>query len=214
MTKDLDTKVRHVIRLGRQLEVEVVDLDAVSTKDKVLSALQPMITGDDGDPLASSERAEMRVTECGQPGVDCYRPGPCINGQLDRVIVGWTFCRVRPRREEPIKCFLYHGYGYLSRDCKGPDLTDAFRKFGQAEHQERACTAAGDSCVACERKGLPKLTHKPGSGTCSARRKAKGLEMAESLSMQSKRSVVARYDLQKLLGFCRSTYTGASRPGI
>jgi len=97
---------------------------------------------------------------------------------ITRIPVVWTMCRVRPRRQEPEKCFRCHGFGHRSSNCSGPDLSLNCRLCGGPGHEQKQCTVDKDWCVACERAGFVCFTHEPGSGACQARREA--LKSADS----------------------------------
>ncbi|XP_060868642.1 uncharacterized protein LOC132943632 [Metopolophium dirhodum] len=160
-----------VTRLRHTAEVEITDLDEVATKEEVLAAIQKAILGDD---LPSGE--EIKIT-----GLWATRDSRqmatatvpiAISRSLTSIRVGWTQCRVRPRRPEPAKCYRCHGYGHGTRQCTGPDLSHACRRCGQNGHTEAICTEGADMCVACDRIKSPRVPHKPGSGACAARRAA------------------------------------------
>ncbi|XP_060881822.1 uncharacterized protein LOC132953349 [Metopolophium dirhodum] len=95
-----------------------------------------------------------------------------ISRSLTSIRVGWTQCRVRPRRPEPPRCYRCHGFGHSTRQCTGPNLTTACRRCGLPGHIQATCTETEDHCVACDRIKSARVPHKPGSGACAVRRKA------------------------------------------
>jgi len=106
---------------------------------------------------------------------------------VTRVPIGWTMCRVRPRRPEPEKCFRCHGFGHKSNNCSGPDLSLNCRRCGEPGHELKSCLADKDRCVACERAGIERYEHKPGSGMCKARKEALKIPAGRNPQTQSRR---------------------------
>lgn len=91
---------------------------------------------------------------------------------VTRIPIGWTVCRVRPRRPEPVKCFRCHGFDHQSGNCSGLDMSSNYRRCGEQGHEQKLCTADKDRWVACERADIGRFEHKPGSGACKARKEA------------------------------------------
>lgn len=85
------------------------------------------------------------------------------------VPIGWAMC---PKRPEPEKCFRCHRFGHRSGNFSGPDLSSNCKRCGELGHTLKHCLADKDQCVACERAGIVRYEHKPGSGMCKARREA------------------------------------------
>lgn len=172
----LGDAVGGVSQLSQYAVVEIVDLDAVATKDEVLSALRAAIPGSDDDQAAICERQAMQITglwptRSGQQ-IATARMTRAAASSISRVPIGWTMCRVRPRRSEPEKCFRCHGFGHQSGNCSGPDLSSNCKRCGEPGHELKQCLADKDLCVACERAGFERYEHKPGSGMCKARKEA------------------------------------------
>lgn len=172
----LGDAVGAVSHLGQYAVVEIVDLDVVATEGEVLAALRAAIPGAEVDQAVIYDRQSVQIT-----GLWSTRSGQQIaTARMTRasasvitwIPVGWTMCRVRPRRSEPEKCFRCHGFGHRSSNCSGPDLSLNCRRCGGPDHEQKQCTADKDRCVACERAGFARFTHEPGSGACQARREA------------------------------------------
>lgn len=158
-----------VTRLRHTADIEITDLDEVATREEVLAAI--IKSAPDDQPLSADE---VRIT-----GLWATRDSrqmatatvpTAVSQRLTYIRVGWTQCRVRPRRPEPAKCYRCHGYGHGTRQCSGPDLSHACRRCGQSGHTEKTCTEGTELCVACDRIKAPRVPHKPGSGACAARR--------------------------------------------
>lgn len=92
--------------------------------------------------------------------------------RLDKLTIGWTIAKIRPRAPEPSRCYKCHGFGLTRFTCKGPDLTSACRRCGESGHFEANCKAGEGKCVACERKGFRSTEHRTGSAKCLAHRHA------------------------------------------
>ncbi|XP_016660926.1 uncharacterized protein LOC107884060 [Acyrthosiphon pisum] len=175
MSSKLGDSVGKVVQLGVQVEVEVLDIDATATASEVLEALRHAIPGQD-DPAARIDRdvvSDFRIwgTRSGQQIATAKMPRS-IAASIARVPIGWTMCRVRPRTLPPERCFRCQAFGHNSRSCTAEDRTGACWKCGVAGHLMKDCAEGDDRCVACETAGLPKVSHKPGSGACAARRKS------------------------------------------
>lgn len=171
-----------VSHLGQYAVVEIVDLDAVATEGEVLAALRAAIPGAEDDQAAIYDRQAVQVTglwstRSGQK-IATARMTRAFASAVTRIPVGWTMCRVRPRRPEPEKCFRCHGFGHRSSNCSGPDLSMNCRWCGEPDHEQKDCKTDKDRCIACERTGFERFTHEPGSGACKARRET--LKLANS----------------------------------
>jgi len=192
----LGDAVGGVSQLSQYAVVEIVDLDAVATKDEVLSALRAAIPGPEDDQAAICERQAMQITglwptRSGQQ-IATARMTRAAASSISRVPIGWTMCRVRPRRSEPEKCFRCHGFGHQSGNCPGPDLSSNCKRCGELGHELKQCLASKDLCVACERAGIVRYEHKPGSGMCKARKEA--LKKSTEHNIQTKSRQVGSGD--------------------
>lgn len=162
----LGEAVGAVSHLGQYAVVEIVDLDAVATEGEVLAALRAAIPGAEDDQAAIYDRQAVQVTglwstRSGQQ-IATARMTRASASAVTRIPVGWTMCRVRPRRPEPEKCFRCHGFGHRSSNCSGPDLSMNCRRCGELGHEQKQCKADKDRCIACERAGFERFTHEPG----------------------------------------------------
>lgn len=153
--------------LRQTAEVEIVDLDEITTKDEVQAAILRSINAED----AMVSVTGIWKTRSGQQMATATVPIAAL-GKLTHICIGWLRCRVRPRREQPQRCYRCHGFGHGSRQCSGPDLSGTCRRCGLSGHLEKTCSAGDDKCVACDRMGHNGATHRPGSGACAAWREA------------------------------------------
>lgn len=160
-----------VRQLGTTVDMEVVDIDPSATEEDVRSALVAAVAKLDGmDPeMAGSTVAVTGAwkLKSGMGIATARIPRSAIG--LETVRIGWTSARIRPRRQEPQRCYRCHGFGHSATVCTGPDLAGACRKCGSSGHLERNCNEE-DKCLACDRLGQRYLPHRTGSGGCLARR--------------------------------------------
>lgn len=130
----------NVVCLRQTAEVEVIDLDELTTKEEVAAALLKAIGSDANEDMVKV--TGLWPVRGGQQVATAQIPTSFV-GNVTNVRIGWTQCRVRPRCPEPLRCYRCHGYGHGSRDCKGPDLTASCRRCGSTEHKEKTCNAGG-----------------------------------------------------------------------
>ncbi|KAL4147788.1 hypothetical protein QTP88_002137 [Uroleucon formosanum] len=171
----LGDSVGRVSQLGVQVEIEVLDLDAVPSAAEVLEALRASVPGGD-DPTAVAEReaiCDVRIWPVrGGQQVATAKMSRYAASVITEVPVGWTICRVRPRTRSPERCFRCQAFGHNARSCTAQDRSGACWRCGETGHPMKDCKAGEDSCLACEMAGLKRTAHKPGSGACAARRQA------------------------------------------
>ncbi|KAL4082655.1 hypothetical protein QTP88_029716 [Uroleucon formosanum] len=173
----LGDSVGRVSQLGVQVEIEVLDLDAVSSAAEVLEALRASVPGGD-DPTAVAEReaiCDVRIWPVrGGQQVATAKMSRYAASVITEVPVGWTICRVRPRTRPPERCFRCQAFGHNARSCTAQDRSVSCWRCGETGHPMKDCKAGEDSCLACEMAVLKRTAHKPGSGACAARRQAAG----------------------------------------
>lgn len=176
LIEKLGDSVGPVTKLGSPLVMELIDLDAVTTRDEVLVAVSnALMEGLDKDDQVVIEACKdvnvlsMWKVKNGHQIATVNVPRRLMTRSIDHVVVGWIRCRFRPRRPEVSRCHRCHGFGHMSYSCTGPNLTDECRRCGLKGHYEKECQAGPDKCVACDRAGHPPVPHRPGSGGCMAR---------------------------------------------
>jgi len=166
----LGDSVRRVSQLGVQVEVEILDLDAVSTAAEVLEALRAAIPGEN-DPAAAAEReaiSDVRIwpVRAGQQ-IATAKMSRYVASKISKIPVSWTMCRVRARTLPPERCFRCQAFGHNARNCTAD--TDRTGAAAKPVHAMSTCKESEDNCLACHLAGLPKVNHKPGSGACPAK---------------------------------------------
>lgn len=93
-----------ISKLGATADVEVVDLNQLAEEKDVLVALQSAI-GRDDDTEAATDKDWVTVigmwsTKSGQKIATTKIPASSAK-KIERVVVGFTITKVRPKREEP-----------------------------------------------------------------------------------------------------------------
>jgi len=180
LTENLADKIGQVSQLGISTEIEIRDIDIIATREEVHAAILRSISEQNKDEYVRSDVAEITgmwsTSRGGQ--IATVRVPRSVAMKLEKVAIGWTMCRVRPRLQVE-RCFRCHGYGHTNRDCKGPDLSAACRRCGETGHHEKTCITT-EKCVACDRAGLQRAAHKPGTGGCAAKRAAVSLITANA----------------------------------
>ncbi|XP_060845167.1 uncharacterized protein LOC132924736 [Rhopalosiphum padi] len=194
----LGDSVGKVSQLGVQTEVEILDLDAVSTAGEVLEALRSAIPDQD-DSAAQAAResiCDVRIwpTRSGQQ-IATAKMSRHAASLITRMAVGWTMCRVRARTLPPERCYRCQGFGHNSRSCTETDRTGACWKCGLTDHLMKDCKASEDCCLPCELAGLSKTSHKPGSGACAARKRAAGAKSNTNEQLMFQTAVETEADI-------------------
>ncbi|KAF5188653.1 Gag-pol polyprotein, partial [Thalictrum thalictroides] len=183
----LGSGVGSITQLGVLAEVEILDLDASVTAEEVEEALINNIArhtpdGDfDHEGTIKDQRAvcDVRIwqTKSKQQIATAKVPTHQLKENTSlgdwKMVVGFSYCRVRPRTLPPERCYRCQQFGHNSRNCTSDtDRSGACWRCGISGHDMKNCTASDDNCLACQLAGLPKVSHKPGTGACAARRQA------------------------------------------
>lgn len=173
LSAKLGESVGAIHHMSTTTEVEILDLDAVATREEITTALLDSIKLNNPETKLETDVVTITglwATRSGNQIATVKLPRT-VATTLTRIPVGWIMCRVRPRTILE-KCYRCHGFGHTSRNCTDQDLTTACRRCGLTGHHEKKCEAGEDRCVACDRANMPRVPHKPGSGLCQARRVA------------------------------------------
>lgn len=159
-------KDRKVKIAGNRKEklVHIRDIDAVTTQDDIVTALQhtgvvtekaalkvkslrPTVAGNQIATVALAENDAAKILEIG------------------RLRLGLTMCRIEERVEVE-RCYRCWGFGHRSSSCRGEDRANRCQRCTGEGHQRSTCEAE-PYCPLCEAKG-----HQAGSGRCLEFRKA------------------------------------------
>jgi len=93
-----------VTRLSPTKDLEIVDIDVMADKNKVLEALRLAVPGSEDDAAALAARYEITVigiwaVRLGQQMATVRVPASVVSLN-NRVQIGWVMCQVRDRRPE------------------------------------------------------------------------------------------------------------------
>lgn len=151
ITESVVTKLRHTA------EVEICDLDEVTTKEEVLTTIRKAIRDDE---LPSEDEVQITSLWATREGRQMATATVtiAISRSLTSIRVGWTQYWVRPRRPEPARCYRCHAFGHSTRQCTGPDMSTTCRRCGLTGHTQATCTEGEDHCVACDRLNMATRT--------------------------------------------------------
>lgn len=160
------------------LRLEILDLDALTTKTDVEDALRrdyPTLRGELKVTLFSPNQREQRkaLVQMGEE-----EASPIL--QKGKMKVGWVVCRVR-RRVEVDRCFRCLGYGHTRRGCTGPDRSGDCWRCGGKDHKASTCNAT-PLCALCSVVPEAKSDHVQGSGACGVFKEALQAKKARSLA--------------------------------
>ncbi|XP_046629039.1 uncharacterized protein LOC124309424 [Neodiprion virginianus] len=154
------------VRTGTfRVQLEIVDLDWVRTRNDVIQALRRE-TGRDADfgvHIFGPNRAEQFMAVCDLESQEAR----ALLGR-GRIGIGWVACRVRPRLTVT-KCHKCLGYGHTKAKCKNTDRTKCYRKCGVTGHY---ATDYKDrpACPLCAEAGHGDVAHLAGSERCAVYR--------------------------------------------
>lgn len=125
-----------VRKLENSSVVEIRDLDAETTKEEVLNAVNS--TCKEGNSKLVSLRKVVDDTQTAVVSLQSMAAKRlCESGRLR---VGLVYARVRPT-ELPPRCFRCLAFGHVLEDCKGPDRSRCCWRCGDAGHFRQVCTA-------------------------------------------------------------------------
>lgn len=167
---DMDPGViRNVSTLGRLDSLLIFEIDPSTTKEELLVALRKVTPEKIRDNIKINGLWE---TSSGYAKAWASVPRGVFT-TTRRVRVGFFLCRVQVSVQPPPppRCYKCHDFGHFAKSCEGPDLGGKCRRCAGAQSTGE-CTEGSERCVACERRGIPPIPHKPGSLDCGARREA------------------------------------------
>lgn len=151
-------KVQH---RGQAIDLELKDLDGVTTKDEISEALKETLNAVDLDPSAVvSIRKAYEGTQTAVVRLPADLAKKAIS--MGRIRIGWINSRVR-EKTTVVRCFKCWDYGHLSRNCKGPDRSGSCLRCGQEGHMAKTCSNT-PSCALCQ--GRENHNHPAGSYKC------------------------------------------------
>lgn len=175
LVSSISEDVGQIVNLGSLIDIEIVDIDAIASREEVEEALNKVV----GAKLGAAK--DKVLEDIKLTGLWSTRSGQQI---------------VMARVSRSVVNSLDIGFRWDGR-CVGFDLVPHNRcgaTGAMASATPRATVkaptsrwpvedvawqvlekdlgASGDICVACEREGFPRVPHRPGSGACAVRRAA------------------------------------------
>lgn len=153
--------------LVSRVQVEIMDLDCVATRDDVIQALSRE-TGRDGDfgvHIFGPNRAEQYMAVC---DLESQEAEALLS--RGRIGIGWIRCRVR-KRLTVTRCHRCLGYGHTKTNCEDKDRTKSCKKCGETGHYATDCKNR-PACPLCADAGHTDAAHLAGSGRCAVFRAA------------------------------------------
>lgn len=165
----------NVTELVPKATLEIRDLDGATDEEDVRDALQQALQDGIGAPKIRVPTTVWRGQKIALIDLDEARAAELL--KTSRIKIGWVNCRVK-RRVVVTRCFKCLGYGHQATSCSGPDRSRHCYKCGEEGHKAATCQAK-PRCVLCaaEKDDKNDLAHIPGTGACTAFRRA--LEQAK-----------------------------------
>ncbi|XP_060874755.1 uncharacterized protein LOC132948344 [Metopolophium dirhodum] len=160
-----------VRRLGVTVDVEILNLDASVEDDEIMQGVFTACCdlSENNQYEAVKIVPDIRIwpVRGGRQIAKAKMPRD-LAVQIKHIEVSFSKCRVRSRTFPPEICFKCQRFGHNVRKC----LSTEDRRCGATGHSMKVCQEPDDRCLLCELTGLPKSSHKPGTGACPARKLA------------------------------------------
>ncbi|XP_063993408.1 uncharacterized protein LOC135171048 [Diachasmimorpha longicaudata] len=158
---------------GPQEDLEIKDLDDITTKDDVIAALQAVAGADyeiKADVVKSLRRA-YGGTQTASVRLEAATAEKIL-GEHGKIKIGWVNCRVR-RVECPLKCFKCWQYGHLAIRCKSTvDRSKLCVKCAEERHKVKDCNNEPRCALCTEKDDSKNCAHVAGSSRCPTYREA------------------------------------------
>jgi len=150
----------------QELDIEIKDMDEVTTKEEVVEVLQRELGANSGVTLAAIRSLRSSYGKTKTAVVKLLVPAAKKFLELRSIRVGWTYCRVR-ESVRPLKCFRCWNFGHLFRNCKSEeDRSRCCIRCGEKGHKVATCNN-DTRCVLCEAKDDKEAAnHIAGSSKC------------------------------------------------
>lgn len=143
-----------VLRKGPEKDLEIRDIDELTSKEEILEALQRAAGGERGialDAIKSLRKAYGGTqTALVRLGAVIART---VTGERHRLKIGWVNCRIRVLERRPLKCFKCWHYGHIANACQSEiNRSNLCIKCGMAGHKVAECINEAH-CVFCVESG-------------------------------------------------------------
>lgn len=156
-----------VISKGPQEELEIRDLDEVTTQDDVQKALKEA-AGDGIEILTNAIRVRAAFSRTQTARVTLpVATARKIVGENGKIRIGMVNCRIRIVRR-PRPCYKCWHYGHVVAQCKsGTDRSKLCMKCGQSDHKAAKCPNKAKCLLCAEKSDLKDIYHQAGSSKCA-----------------------------------------------
>ncbi|XP_015117891.1 uncharacterized protein LOC107041717 [Diachasma alloeum] len=162
-----------VLSKGPQEELEIKDLDELTTKEEVLEALR--LTAGVDCQISPDAIRSLRKAYGGTQTASVTLAAAVVKkvlGDRGKIRIGWVNCRIR-RVERVIKCFKCWHYGHLAIKCRSQvDRAKLCTKCGEDGHKAAGCEKAALCALCTERDPSKDCAHIAGSSRCPVFREA------------------------------------------
>lgn len=148
--------------LTQEVNIVCRDMDEVTTKEEVLSALEKEFGWSSLPPTAiRSMRPSYGDTQTAIISLPFEQAKKALSA--GKVKIGWTVCRLR-EAVRPKMCFRCLDFGHMARDCKNEDRSKLCRRCGVEGHIAKNC-GKDPRCMLCK-DGDKSRPHVTGSSRC------------------------------------------------
>lgn len=151
-----------VIKAGREVEVNILDIDAITSEAEVLSAIEKNLT------VVGVNKTELHIKSL-RTNRDGWKMATVITTKNiadeltrnGRIKIGWVNCRVR-EKEKINRCYRCLELGHEAGKCGGVDRSKCCLKCGEEGHKVKDCKNE-EKCNKCGKSG-----HRIDSRKCPA----------------------------------------------
>lgn len=162
-----DAEVR---ALSQEVEIEIRDIDEVTTKKEVYEALinKSEAFRDLQATAIKSLRRAYGGTQTAKISLGATLANQLV--QMAKIRIGWVICRIREKLS-PRRCFKCLDFGHPAAKCKGHDNSDKCLRCGEPGHKIGTCSNKS-SCLLCKSKPNAACDHVTGCTVCPYYKKA------------------------------------------
>lgn len=162
-----DAKVR---TLTHRTTIECKDMDEVTTKDEICSAIKEQFGLEE---FTESDIISLRKAYGGTQIAVVSLPAKTARTLLEKgkIKIGWCVCRLR-ERTTLTRCFKCLEFGHMAKQCKSNiDRGKLCRRCGKEGHIAKNCNV-DPACMFCKEKHPERADHVAGSSKCPVFRRA------------------------------------------
>ncbi|XP_011313274.1 uncharacterized protein [Fopius arisanus] len=156
-----------VVSKGPQEELEIKDLDEITTKEEVLEALQAAAGEEFSIDIGAVKavRKGFRGTQTAVVSL-AAKVARKVVGDTSKIKIGWVNCRI-VRVERPPKCYRCWHFGHMAIHCKSKvDRSRLCTKCAEPGHKASECKATPKCAICADNDSKADLEHIAGGGRC------------------------------------------------